>query len=278
MKKNMENYIEDLVLEIKEQVSLTNELFKKNNEIGSCNFVSRTTGVVSGTKIAQLVYKKINPKIQFTILKNDGDFINRGDVICVITGPVVDIFKGEKLALNFVRFMSGIASSVAKYKQELIGLDAKLLYSGHSAPGLEEFVEQAFVDGGGILVEDQKINCILTLNVTTRFDSYKDAITQVKEIDRNLKIIIEVSDIVEFEEAYLTNAQIIRVVSNKEKIIDNCSIINQNKKVLEILSEIDLKKVRNVARIGYKYIIIPSLSDASKSLPIDLCFYKRIKK
>ncbi len=278
MKNTIEQFIEDLVLEIKETNEIAYQLLKNQNEVASCNFIARTTGVVSGTKVAELVFKKINPKINYTILKKDGEYINRGDVICVITGPMHDILRGEKLALNFLRYMSGIASGVAKYKAELQGLDSKLLYSGHAAPNLEVFAESAFISGGGILSEEYKNKTLVSLNVATRFDTYQEAIDKIKEIDRNTKIILEVSDTIAFEEAYQTIAPIIRVVSNKENIINNCSIINQNKKVLEILSEIDLKRVRSIAKMGYSYIIIPSLSDASKSLPIDLCFYKRVRK
>lgn len=277
MKKLIEEFIEDLVAEIKEEPNPAYDLLKKNNEIGSCNFIARTTGVVSGVKIAQMVYKKINSKIQFTILKDDGEYVNRGDVICVISGPVIDIFKGEKLALNFVRYMSGIATIVNKYKLELNGLNTEIVYSGYAAPGLDLFAEKAFVDGGGILKEDLKGNYLLTQNIITRFESTQDAISKIKYVNHNIKPIIEVSDTYEFEEAYLTNALAIRVVSNKENIINNCSIINQNKKTLELQAEIELKKIRSIAKMGYKYIIIPSLTDSSKCLPIDLCFYKRIK-
>lgn len=277
MEKTIEQFIEDLVLELKETNDLAYQVLKSQNEIASCNFIARTTGVVSGTKIAELVFKKINHKINYTILKKDGDYINRGDVICVITGPMHDILKGEKLALNFLRYMSGIASSVAKYRLELQGLDAKLLYSGHSAPNLDVFAANAFIDGGGILSEEHKNISLVSLNLATRFDSYQEIISKIKAIDRNTKIILEVSDLPSFEEAYQTNAPIIRVVSNKENVINNCSIINQGKKVLEVLTDVDLKKVRSIAKMGYSYLIIPSLSDASKSLPIDLCFYKRVK-
>lgn len=278
MRKQIEQYIEELVLEIKEDDSPVYEIFSKNTDVVSCNFVARTTGVVSGTKIAQMVYKKINPKISFKILKEDGSFVNRGDVICVMSGLMNDLYKGEALALNFVRYMSGIASSVAKYNQELHDLDTVLLYSGFAAPGLEEFAQIAFVDGGGSLREDNKNYCVLNSNTIARFESIDDAVHKLRVIDRSLKPIIEVNDQLEFEDALFSSAPVIRVTSNKEQFINNCTIINDGKKILELCSEVDLKKVRSIAKSGYKYIIIPSLSDGSKSLPIEMCVYKRFKR
>ena len=278
MRKLIEQYIEELVLEIKEDNNPIYEIFRKNTDVVSCNFVARTTGVVSGTKIAQIVYKKINPKIQFKILKEDGSFVNRGDVICVMSGSMNDLYKGETLALNFLRYMSGIASSVAKYRLELNGLDTDLLFSGHCAPGLDEFAQLAFVDGGGLLREENKNYCVLNSNTIARFESVDDAIHKLKVIDRNFKFVVEVNDQLEFEDALMSNAAVIRVNSSKEQFINNCTIINNGKKILELCSEIDLKKVRSTAKLGYRYIIIPSLSDASKALPIDMCVYKRFKK
>lgn len=278
MKKTIEQYLDELILNIKEDNNPINTLFKKNNDVASCNFIARSTGVTSGVSVAQYIFKKSNSKIGFKILKNDGDYVNRGDVICVISGPINEILKVQELALNFVRYMSGIASSVAKFNLELANLDTELLYSGHAAPGLEEFAAMAFVHGGGILHEENKNYCVLTSNTIARFESIDDAIKAVKEVDKSIKPIVEVNDQVEFEDALFSTAPVIRLNTNKEQVIKNCSIINNDKKILELQSEVELKRLRLTAKLGYKYIIIPSLSDAAKSLPVDLSFYKRFKK
>lgn len=278
MKKTIEQYLDELILNIKEDNNPINTIFKKNNDVASCNFIARSTGVVSGVSVAQYIFKKSNNKIGFKILKDDGDYVNRGDVICVISGPINEILKVQELALNFVRYMSGIASIVAKFNLELANLDTELLYSGHAAPGLEEFASMAFVHGGGILYEENKNYCVLTSNTIARFESIDDAIKAVKEVDKSIKPIVEVNDQAEFEDALFSTAPVIRLNTSKEQVIKNCSIINNDKKILELQSEVELKRLRLTAKLGYKYIIIPSLSDAAKSLPVDLSFYKRFKK
>lgn len=278
MKKTIEQYIDELILNIKEEENPIKEVFKKNNDVTSCNFVARTTGVVSGVNVAQYIFKRSSNKIGFKILKDDGMYVNRGDVICVISGPMNEILRVSDLALNFVRYMSGIASVVAKFNLELANLETKLLYSGHCVPGLDEFAKIAFVNGGGLLHEENKNYCVLTSNTIARFESIDDAIKAVKEVDKSFKPIVEVNDQIEFEEALFSNAPVIRLTSSKDQVIKNCSIVNNDKKILELQSEVDLKHLRLTAKLGYKYIIIPSLSDAAKSLPIDLTFYKRFKK
>ena len=165
MKKTIEQYLDELIINIKEDSTVVKEMLKRETEDVSCNFIARTTGVVSGVKVAQYIFKKSYNKIGFKTLKEDGSFVNRGDVICVMSGPINEILKVEKLALSFIRYMSGIASTVAKYKMEISGLETELLYSGHAAPGLESFAELAFVDGGGILHEENK-------NYTLRDEMY----------------------------------------------------------------------------------------------------------
>lgn len=273
----IEKYVLDLIKNLKEEPNPAYEIFKKNGEVASCNFIARTTGVVSGVDVVQLFYKKLSPKISFKILKENGKFVNRGDVICVISGPIYEILRGEQISINIIRYMSGIASGVAKYNIELASLDTKLLFSGHAAPGLEMLAEQAFLDGGGFLREENKNYCVLNSNTIARFETVDDAINALKSLDKPLKPIIEVNDENEFENAMHSSAQIIRVTTSKEQIIKNCALIN-NRKILEVQSEIELRHVRSVAKMGYKYIIIPSLSDSAKSLPIDLNFYKRFKK
>ena len=273
----IEKYVLDLVKNLKEEPNPAYEIFKKNGEVASCNFIARTTGVVSGVDVVQLFYKKLSPKISFKILKENGKFVNRGDVICVISGPIYEILRGEQISINIIRYMSGIASAVAKYNIELTSLDTKLLFSGHASPGLEMLAEQAFLDGGGFLREENKNYCVLNSNTIARFETIDDAINALKSLDKPLKPIIEVNDENEFENAMHSSAQIIRVTTSKEQIIKNCALIN-NRKILEVQSEIELRHVRSVAKMGYKYIIIPSLSDSAKSLPIDLNFYKRFKK
>lgn len=278
MKKTLEQYIDELISNIKEEENPIKEVFKKNTDVTSCNFIARTTGVVSGINIAQYIFKKSSSKIGFRILKEDGTYVNRGDVICVISGPMNEILRVADLALNFVRYMSGIASAVAKFNLELANLETKLLYSGHSAPGLDDFARLAFTHGGGVLYEENKNYCVLSSNTIARFESIDDVIKAVKEVDKSIKPIVEVNDQIEFEEALFSSASVIRLTCSKEQVIKNCSIINNDKKILELQSEIELKHLRLTAKLGYKYIIIPSLSDSAKALPIDLSFYKRFKK
>ena len=83
---------------------------------------------------AKEVFKQINPRIKMEILKANGTFVNRGDVIATIEGPMRDILRGERVALNFLQRMSGIAATTAKFVQELAGTNCKILDTRKTAP------------------------------------------------------------------------------------------------------------------------------------------------
>ena len=84
MKKTIEQYVDELINNIKEEENPIKLMLKKETEDVSCNFIARTTGVVSGVRVAQYIFKRSSNKIGFKIIKDDASYVNRGDVICSI--------------------------------------------------------------------------------------------------------------------------------------------------------------------------------------------------
>ena len=276
MKKTIDELIDGLISEIKNNETITKKLLDKNNDNVSCNFVSRTTGVISGIHYSQYIYKRINSKISFQILREDGEFVNRGDVIAVITGPMADILRGQNLALNFVRFLSGIASITRKAKLELVNTGCELVYSSFANPIYEEAIKKAFIDGGGIVNNNKTY--VITRNIRTRFDNYQEIFDRIHNLDPELEIIIEVDNVADLLEVsnILNKNKRIRVCTNKDNILEECS--KYGLKHLEAMGDYDIKKIRSIASMGYKSLIIPYLTCDNNNLNIEMCFYRRIKK
>ena len=276
MKKTIDELIDGLISEIKNNETITKKLLDKNNDNVSCNFVSRTTGVISGIHYSQYIYKRINSKISFQILREDGEFVNRGDVIAVITGPMADILRGQNLALNFVRFLSGIASITRKAKLELVNTGCELVYSSFANPIYEEAIKKAFIDGGGIVNNNKTY--VITRNIRTRFNNYQEIFDRIHNLDPELEIIIEVDNVADLLEVsnILNKNKRIRVCTNKDNILEECS--KYGLKHLEAMGDYDIKKIRSIASMGYKSLIIPYLTCDNNNLNIEMCFYCRIKK
>ena len=258
----------------------TNTLIDKNHII-SGNFISKNVGVVSGTTVASAVFKKVSSKLEFVILKKDGSFVNKGDVIAYVKGPSRDVLRGFQTALNFLEKLSGIASTTNKYVQEIKGTKCKIIDTRNNTPIYRNLEKKAVRDGGGL---NSRFNLgeyiVITTNHITIVSDIKYAVDLAKlkaNMYENLTIEVEVENKEEFLEALDTDCNIITLVNmNNEQIRELVKINNKNK-ILAVKANIPPTKVRSVALTGVDYIYIDSLTN-NKGLEIDFNFYKRLKK
>lgn len=240
------------------------------------SFIVKATGVVSGIDVAKEVFKQINPRIKMEILKANGTFVNRGDVIATIEGPMRDILRGERVALNFLQRMSGIAATTAKFVQELAGTNCKILDTRKTAPLLRVFERQAVRDGGG---ENHRFNLsdrvLIKDNHIAASGSIQDAVSILrKAVGRGMIIEVEVETLDEFMEALNTSADVIMLDNMSNEVMKKCVELNEGKKKLEASGNMELKKVRSVALLGVDYISVGSLTHSHKALDISLKFRK----
>ena len=240
------------------------------------SFIVKATGVVSGIDVAKEVFKQFNPRIKMEILKANGTFVNRGDVIATIEGPMRDILRGERVALNFLQRMSGIAATTAKFVQELAGTNCKILDTRKTAPLLRVFERQAVRDGGG---ENHRFNLsdrvLIKDNHIAASGSIQDAVSILrKAVGRGMIIEVEVETLDEFMEALNTSADVIMLDNMSNEVMKKCVELNEGKKKLEASGNMELKKVRSVALLGVDYISVGSLTHSYKALDISLKFRK----
>ena len=246
----------------------------------SGSFIVKATGVVSGIDVAKEVFRQINPKIKMEILKDNGTFVNRGDVIASIEGPMRDILRGERVALNFLQRMSGIAATTAKFVQELAGTECKILDTRKTTPLLRVLERQAVRDGGGmnhrynlsdqVLIKDNHIAAI---------GSFEKAVEMVrKSVGKKMKIEVEVETKEEFLEALGTSADIIMLDNMNNELMKELVEINNHSKKIEASGNMELKRVRSVALLGVDYISVGALTHSYKSLDISLKFYKNFPR
>lgn len=256
-------------------VTTLNLVNKENMLSGS--FIVKATGVVSGIDVAKEVFRLINPKIKMEILKPNGSFVNRGDVIASIEGPMRDILRGERVALNFMQRMSGIAGTTAKFVQELVGTECKILDTRKTTPLIRLLERQAVRDGGGtnhrynlsdqVLIKDNHIASVGTISKAVEMAR--------KAVGKSMKIEVEVETKEEFMEALSTSADIIMLDNMNNELMKELVEINNHKKKLEASGNMELKRVRSVALLGVDYISVGALTHSYKSLDISLKFYKR---
>lgn len=244
-------------------------------------FIAKASGVVSGIDVAKEVFRTVNPKIVFEIWKENGSYVARGDVIALVNGPMADILRGERVALNFLQRMSGIATMTDKFVKELAGTNCQILDTRKTTPLLRYFERQAVRDGGGVnhrynlsdrvLIKDNHLAAVGNLPRAVRM-----AKQYLVEHNKNdLLIEVEVESKEEFLEALTTECDIIMLDNMTDEQMKELVDINQGLKKIEASGNMSLTRVRSVALIGVDYISVGLLTHSVKAMDISLKFFKK---
>lgn len=234
---------------------------------------AKADGVVAGLPMAQRIFQTIDPELQFEYLCKDGDSIKFGDHLAKISGSTRSILKGERLALNFLQRLSGIATKTAHYKALAKDYpNLRLVDTRKTTPGLRILEKYAVKTGGGhnhrmglfdaVLIKDNHIEAA---------GGIKEAIELArKAIPHTMKIEIEVEDIAGVQLALSAGADIImldnmspELMTEAVKIINGCAITEASGKITD-------ENLLEVAATGVDVISMGTLTHTIKSLDISL--------
>lgn len=243
---------------------------------GRANLIAKDSGIIAGVEIAQKLLHKIDPSIRLIINKDDGAKINPGDIILTIEGNQQSILKSERLTLNILQRMSGIATQTGKYAEKLKGLKTKILDTRKTTPGLRVLEKMAVRIGGGvnhrmglhdmILIKDNHID--FAGGIEQAIKRTHQYLTKKK---LPLKIEIEARDLDDIK-------KIISIGGIDRILLDNFSTEDTSKAVsiinrkfeTESSGMINLKNIRNYAECGVDYISVGALTHQIKSLDLSL--------
>lgn len=279
----MEDKERKLILNALQEDGYNNDITTSNlidrSRTLSGNFVAKAAGIVSGIDVAMETFKLVNPKISFTIHRPNGSYVNRGTVIATVSGPMRDILRGERVALNFLQRMSGIATTTNQFVLEVKGTNCLILDTRKTTPLLRAFGRQAVRDGGGtnhrynlsdrVLIKDNHIAAV---------GSITNAVNLAKaKVEAGILIEVEVETKEEFLEALSTECDIIMLDNMDNDLMKELVEINNHQKKLEASGNMTLKRVRSVALLGVDYISVGALTHSYKSLDISLKFYKGLE-
>lgn len=233
---------------------------------------AKEEGIIAGLPIAERTFRKLNNNIQWVENKRDGESVAKGDILVKIHGSGKAILTGERVALNFIQRLSGIATLTSKFVKAVEGLSAKITDTRKTVPGLRILDKYAVRTGGGhnhrmglydgVLIKDNHLKLI---------GSITEAIRRIKKMTGGrFQIEVETSRLEEVREALAAGADII--------MLDNMSLNKMRKSVemingralIEASGGITLRNVRRVAETGVNIISIGSLTHSPKALDISL--------
>lgn len=242
------------------------------NAMGKSHLLIKEDGILAGVELAKRVFAKFDPTMQVEVLINDGTPVKKGDIAMVVTAKVRSLLQTERLMLNIMQRMSGIATMTNKYVGRLKGTKTHVLDTRKTTPGLRMLEKQAVKIGGGmnhriglfdmILLKDNHIDfCGGITNAITRCHEY------LKEKGLDLKIEIEVRNFDELAEA-MNCGGINRIM------LDNFSVADTKKAVdivggkfeTESSGGITFDTIRDYAECGVDFISVGALTHSVKGL------------
>ncbi|MBA7688095.1 putative nicotinate-nucleotide pyrophosphorylase [carboxylating] [subsurface metagenome] len=243
---------------------------------GKASIVVKAKGILAGIEVAKGVFLRVDPELRVDLFIKDGDKVKPGDVMATISGRTISILKAERVALNFLQRLSGIASETARYVARTHDLAASIYDTRKTTPGLRLLEKYAVRMGGGqnhrfhlgdgILIKDNHLAALHALGL-----SLKDVVAKTKQnAPRGLKVEVEVTSVQEALEAVEAGADIIMLDNmNPEEMHRVVSLITSGVKT-EASGGITLANVRAAAMTGVDIISIGALTHSPKALDISL--------
>ena len=243
------------------------------DEMGKQHLLVKEEGILAGVEIAKKVFHKFDPELKMTVFINDGAHVKPGDVAFVVEGRVRSLLQTERLMLNIMQRMSGIATMTAKYMDRLKGLKTKVLDTRKTTPGMRMLEKEAVKIGGGMNHRIGLFDMILLKDNHVDFaGGIANAINKANEYIKanhkdGMKIEIEVRNFDELDEA-LATGHIDRIM------LDNFTPENTKKAVdivagrceLESSGGITFDTLRDYGECGVDYISVGALTHSVKGL------------
>ena len=264
------------IVEDRSRQDVTTKALIPKTQKGKALIIAKGRGVIAGIEIAKLVFLKVDPKLKLDILIKDGTEVTAGDVIATIEGNTSSILKAERVALNFIQRLSGIASDTARYVLAIKGLPGYVTDTRKTTPGLRTLEKYAVRAGGGknhrmnladgVLIKDNHI-----ASLRRRGFGIKEIIAKARiKFPPELKIEIEVKSPEEAVQAADAGADIIMLDNMNPEDMRRAVQLVKGRALIEASGGVTLENVRAVAETGVDFISIGALTHSPKALDISL--------
>ena len=243
---------------------------------GMASMVAKTTGVVAGVEVALEVFRQTDPSVATRVLMADGSSVKPGDVVAELEGSIAGILKGERVALNFVQRLSGIASATSTYVNAVQGTKAHIIDTRKTVPGIRQLEKYAVRVGGGhnhrynladgILIKDNHIAALRAQEL-----GLVEIVNRARDNSpHTLRVEIEVESIEEAREALEARADVIMLDNMSTEEMRQVVSMTGGRCLLEASGGINLDTVRAVAETGVDLISVGALTHSVNAMDISL--------
>jgi nicotinate-nucleotide pyrophosphorylase (carboxylating) len=254
---------------------ITTEFFVSEALRAHGRIVAHEPAVVAGTGTAAEIFRKIDPGTEIQILRPDGEPVIDGDVVIEVRGLARSILKAERVALNFLQRLCGIATLTRQFVDAVGNHPAKILDTRKTTPGLRALEKAAVVAGGGVNHRSGLFDMVLVkdnhLAALGGLSGFAEQIRQLRKERPDLRIEVEADDLEQARAFVEIDGIDVILLDNMEPAqIREALALRRNNIKFEASGGITLKNVRRVAATGVDYISIGALTNAARAIDLGL--------
>lgn len=243
---------------------------------GRMRLLCKQEGIIAGIEIARIVFERLDPHVKFEQILRDGDHVKYGDVAFYVSGRLITLLQAERIILNIMQRMSGVATQTAVYADRIKGLHARILDTRKTTPGMRVLDKMAVEIGGGmnhrmglfdmILLKDNHIDFAGGIR-----PALEGARAYLKAKGLSLPIEVEVRTVADIDEVF--------AAGGADRIMfDNFSVELTREAVAKVAGRaetessggITLETIRDYARTGVDFVSVGALTHQIKSLDMSL--------
>ena len=239
--------------------------------MGKQHLLIKEEGILAGVEMARRVFAKFDPDLKMTVFINAGSHVKPGDIAFVVEGKVRSLLQTERVMLNIMQRMSGVATMTAHYQERLAGLKTKVLDTRKTTPGMRLLEKEAVKIGGGM---NHRIGLFDMILIKDNHIDFAGGIPQavasakkyLKEKGKNLKIEVEVRNTEEILQALEAGADRIMLDNfTPARTAEAVKLINRRAEV-ESSGGITIDTLRDYAECGVDFISVGALTHSVKGL------------
>lgn len=274
--------VDDLILlALKEDISsedITTNSIIRENLLGRGELIAKENGILAGIEIFKRVFKLLDENIEFKMNFKDGDKLKKGEIIGVIKGDLRIILSGERVALNYLQHMSGIATYTNDMVQLLKGTSIKLLDTRKTTPNMRIFEKYAVRVGGG---NNHRYNLSDGVLIKDNHIAVAGSIQNAVEMARNYvsfvkKIEVEVENLQMVKEAISAGVDIMMLDNMNEDMMEEAVRLINGRAKTECSGNITRENILKIAKCGVDFVSSGALTHSAKILDISLKNLQRI--
>lgn len=266
----VEDHVKSALMEDIGYGDITTENLAGENDFLKAELNTRSEGVLCGCNVFKTVYKILSDDVKIKFYFKDGDIIKKGDKIADLEGPAKDLLMGERVSLNYIQRMSGIATETRKYQDAIAPYSAKIVDTRKTTPNFRAFEKYSVKVGGGALHRFNLSDCAMIKDNHIRLaGSLTNAVNKLREsISHAHKIEVECDTIDQVKEAVEVKADIIMLDNMPVETMKKAVELINHQAIVEASGNVNFSTVNAIASTGVD--IISSSAIVAKAPTLDL--------